>query len=527
MAADIIPAQVSRMKDNLRDPFWRWCHLYWIRDEKGQHVLFNLRPAIISFVHEMHRRNIILKARQLGFSTFILIYILDTLLFCAGMAAAIVAHRLDSAKRLFREKIAYPYNHLPLTIRRGNPVISGGNRLLACSASQEITLGNGSSLVADVSVRSGTYQLVHLSEYGPLCADAPQRALEVKTGSLETAHENSLIFIESTAKGPSGHFFELCKDAQARSLDPRPLESLEYKFHFYPWFRNPAYIANPDAVKETEEQKLYFARVEASEGVILTPEQRAWYIFKKRVQKSSMRSEHPSTWQEAFEAAVQGAYYADALALLMDRGQICDVPHMPGYAVHTVCDLGYTTGMWFWQMRGPSPHVIRYHEVQGWAMPQWGEFLDELHKEHGYRYGQHFAPFDTKTQNGVKVIIGQSIIDAAEAAGIHFTILPVEYNEVRDGIPRTQDMLPLCYFDQTLCERGLWCARMFHEGVNLSMSTEEQPHYTGKPAEGPQNHGADALRYLSLALNHIESHDDYYLDVQAGPVSRPMSPMAG
>lgn len=525
MAAGTIQAS-QPTKDDLRDPFWRWNNLYWIRDESGATVRFSLRPAIEQFVHEMHTRNIILKARQLGFSTFILIYILDCLLFKGGLSAAIVAHRLDSAKRLFREKIAFPYNHLPESIRKGNPIVSGGSRTLTCAASQELQLANGSSLIADTSVRSGTYQYVHLSEYGPLCADSPVRALEVKTGTLETAHADSVVFIESTAKGQAGHFYDLCQGAQERAHDdPSPLDNLEFKFHFFPWFRNPSYVANPAVVRETAEQRAYFDRVETIMDVTLTPEQRAWYILKKRVQKGAMWSEHPSTPEEAFQASVQGAYYSERLALLADRGQIGSVPHLPGYAVHTAWDIGYTTAVWFWQQRGPGVHIIRYHEAQGWGMPEWGQYLDQLHAEHGYRYGTHFAPFDSKTQNGVKIIVGQSILDAARSAGIMFEVLPLERSEVKEGIPRALDLLPLCYFDADACSVGLGHLRTFHESINSAMSTEDNPVYTGKPADGPECHGADAFRYLSMAVPRLDGPSDYYQ--VAGRIPRPQSCMAG
>lgn len=527
MARGTIPAEPVTM-DDLRNPEWRLTHLYHIRDENGRDVLFSLRPAIRQFLAAMHLRNIILKARQLGFSTFILIYILDSLLFEWGLSAAIVAHRLDAAKRLFREKIAYPYNHLPMTIRKGNPIVGpGGSRSVTCTAANSLELANGSSLIADTSVRSGTYQIVHLSEYGPLCADAPHRASEVATGTLETAHSKSIVFIESTAKGQNGHFYELCKDARERKAQGGKLDALEYAFHFFPWFDNPAYVANPDAVRLTDAQLLYFDRVEAQMGVTLSPEQRAWYVLKKRVQKGKMWSEHPSTPDEAFQAAVQGAYYADNLAMLADRGQICDVPHMPGYAVNTVWDIGYTTAVWFWQQRGPSPHVIRYHEVQGWALADWGMYLDQLRAEDGYRYGQHFAPFDSKTQNGVKIILGQGIIDTAAEAGIIFDVLDLERSEVKDGIPRAQELLPLCYFDQTNCDVGLSCLRTFHEGVNKAMSTEDNPVYTGKPAEGPQNHGADAFRYLSMAIELLATPSTFYQNPQGAMPHRPNSPMVG
>jgi hypothetical protein len=160
-------------------------------------------------------------------------------------------------------------------------------------------------------------------------------------------------------------------------------------------------------------------------------------------------------------------------------------------------------------------------------MPQWGEFLDDLHAEYGYRYGTHFSPFDSKTQNGVKIIVGRSILDAAREAGIVFEVLPLEKNEVREGIPRAQELLPLCHFDQTNCERGLWWLRTLHEGVNSSMSTEDNPVYTGKPADGPECHGADAFRYLSMAVPLLDSGPSAFYSFDDAYMERPLSPMVG
>lgn len=508
MGRDTTPAQVSQLKENLSDPFWRWRNLYWILDEDGNRVKFTIRPAIEQFIRDMHRRNVILKARQLGFSTFLLIYILDTLLFTSGLAAAVVAHRLDAAKRLFRSKIRYPYNNLPESLRRANPVLSGKVTSTECTASQELELANGSSLIADVSVRSGTYQLVHLSEYGILCSDAPQRATEVQTGTLETAHVNSLIFIESTAKGAVGHFYELCKQGWTRAKNPRPLAPLEFRSHFFGWYWSPEYVADPEGVRFSEVDYQYFASIENQMGVTLTDEQRTWYVLKKRTLKLQMRSEHPSTPQEAFEAQIQGAFYGDLMALLADRGQICEVPHNPAYKVHTTWDLGGTTACWFWQLRGPSPHVIRYHEAQGLGATGWAELLDRLADEEHYRYGQHFAPFDVTTQNGVKVIAGIGILKAYKEAGINFDVLPMERNEIGEGIPRTRDLLPLCYFDEKHCERGIWCLRTVHEAINSALSTDDHPVFTGKVADGPENHGADGFRYVSMAVPRVQGRQE-------------------
>ena len=52
----------------------------------------------------MHRRNIILKARQLGFTTLIAIPWLDTALFTPNMRCGIIAQDLGAAEVIFRDK---------------------------------------------------------------------------------------------------------------------------------------------------------------------------------------------------------------------------------------------------------------------------------------------------------------------------------------------------------------------------------------------------------------------------------------
>jgi hypothetical protein len=83
-------------------------------------------------------------------------------------------------------------------------------------------------------MRSGTLQCLHVSEYGQLCAKFPDKAREVRTGALNTVQAGQVVFIESTAEGKEGHFYELCEAAQSKQRIGMPLTSLDFKFHFFP-----------------------------------------------------------------------------------------------------------------------------------------------------------------------------------------------------------------------------------------------------------------------------------------------------
>ena len=59
-------------RDQFLDPRWRLSNLYWITDKAGKAVQFVPNSAQLKFLDEVHTLNLILKARQLGFTTLVL-----------------------------------------------------------------------------------------------------------------------------------------------------------------------------------------------------------------------------------------------------------------------------------------------------------------------------------------------------------------------------------------------------------------------------------------------------------------------
>jgi hypothetical protein len=151
--------------------------------------------------------------------------------------------------------------------------------------------GNGSSIRVGTSLRSGTFQRLHVSEYGKLCAKFPEKAREVKSGALNTVHVGQKIRIESTAEGQAGHFYELCQKAQNMERQGVALTDLDFKQHFFGWYLDEKYQLDAD-VLETSEMREYFDKLEA-EGVVLTKPQRAWYVKKSEQQDDDMKREFP------------------------------------------------------------------------------------------------------------------------------------------------------------------------------------------------------------------------------------------
>ena len=94
------------------DAKWRINNLYYIVDKQGRKIKFNLNWAQESLYDNMWYCNVILKARQLGISTFVCLLFLDRCLFNSNQSAGIIAHTLEDAQQLFR-RVKFAYDSLP------------------------------------------------------------------------------------------------------------------------------------------------------------------------------------------------------------------------------------------------------------------------------------------------------------------------------------------------------------------------------------------------------------------------------
>ena len=217
----------------LADPLWRINHLYWIKNADGKRQRFELNWAQKILWDEMHEFNIVLKARQLGITTFYCIYLLDKVLFNDTVSVGIIAHTIKDASKIFRDKLKFAFDCL-------HPDLRSRFKLVGDSAT-ELSFTNGSSISVGTSLRSQTLQYLHISELGKISATQPARANEILSGSLNTVHSGQHIFIESTAEGKTGVYHTLWERAWADHLSGKKLGPMEFKAFFLPWFREPSY----------------------------------------------------------------------------------------------------------------------------------------------------------------------------------------------------------------------------------------------------------------------------------------------
>lgn len=291
----LIPTTDEEMARCLADPEWRLFsgYLYKIiikgdKDEEGLVMPFRPNRAQRRFIRRLWHRNIILKARQLGFSTLICILWLDTALFCENVRCGIIAQDREAAESLFRDKVKFAYDQLPDALRRMMP-------LKANNASTLVFGHNNSSIRVATSMRSGTIHRLHISEFGKICAKYPDKAVEVITGSIPAVPSTGVLVIESTAEGRDGAFYKITQAAMAAAESGKKLSVKDYRFHFFPWWQEPGYQIDPDDVLLTEQDEEYFAKVEGITGAKLTSRQKAWYVATR---DGEFSGEDEKMWQE-------------------------------------------------------------------------------------------------------------------------------------------------------------------------------------------------------------------------------------
>lgn len=283
---------LEKLDPRLVDRVWRLNNLYWVVDEEGNLMRFKLRPAQIHLLENMHYKNIILKARQLGFTTFICIFMLDYALFNKNKSLGIVAHTKDDASVIFR-KVKIAWDNFPAPLKDYFKLTTTGD------SATEYQFTNGSVMRVSTSLRSGTYQMVLITEFGKICARFPEKAAEIVTGTLPAVPSAGVVFIESTAEGEEGHFYEYCQDAMEAKRLHRQLTRKDYKFFFFPWYENPADVVSGD-VPISAEISEYLSKMERLVKVTFTKEQKNWYYLTTKELKTKMKQEHPTTPEEAF-----------------------------------------------------------------------------------------------------------------------------------------------------------------------------------------------------------------------------------
>ena len=205
----------------------------------------------------------------------------------------------------------------------------------------------------------------------------------------------------------------------------------------------------------------------------------------------------------SFEAPFIGSYYGTQMLLAEKTGRIMEsLAHEDKLLVDTYWDLGMndTTTIWFIQHFGNEERVIDYYEMSGEGLPHYAKLLrgqvSGYERMGAYTYGRHFAPHDVKVRD---LGTGKSREDTARSLGFKFTM--VKRHEVEDGIEAVRSTIPLCYFSQKTCQRGIDALRAYRKAWD-----DKNKIFQSHPLHDWASNGADAFRMFAMARKERPKH---------------------
>lgn len=252
-------------------------------------------------------RVIILKARQMGFSTLTEAILFKRTATRANVTSGIIAHKDDATTNLFNMSKLYlqelPEQLKPETRASNAKEIIFDNRTGTGLRSKIKCMTAGGDGVG----RSDTFQNLHLSE-----VSSWNNAKEILDGLLQAVPNkpDTLVVIESTAKGYD-YFKELWDKACAGENDFEPL--------FCAWWELDEYRMPADNIVLTEEEK------ELKKLYSLDNEQIAWRRWCIRNNCggdiNTFKQEYPACPEEAFLASGECIFDKDIVISQIERNR--------------------------------------------------------------------------------------------------------------------------------------------------------------------------------------------------------------
>lgn len=481
-----ISRQEKALVEKLGDRWTRLTTLYKIINKQGKEELFNPNPEQRYLNNHLWYLNLILKARQLGFTTYICLLFLDICLFNSNVRAGIIAHNREDAESFFKDKIKFAYDKLPAGLKAIRPSRSDSTR--------ELSFSNNSSIRVGTSLRSGTLQLLHVSEFGKICAQYPAKAKEIVTGAFNTIQAGQYIFVESTAEGKGGYFHDYCVEAQNMAAEGRKLSQLQFKFFFFPWWKNDGYRIKPELVRIPNKLQEYFADLEGKHGIKLDASQKAWYVEKKRTQGDDITREYPSYAEEAFLASVEGQYYASEMRKLRERGRITTFEHTEGVPVNLGWDLGIDdeTTIWAHQRIAGEDRLIGYIHGSGEGLAY---YVRILRNDTPWTFGNLFLPHDGKHKT---LQTGKSTQQLLQGLGFNNVYIVERTLDLLASIETTRRFLLKCWIEAAECEDGIKSLDNYRKKPDRTNGG-----FLAAPLHDWASHGADGFRTLACG---IEAH---------------------
>lgn len=296
----LMAQQLLNWRQDPRSFIERFCY---IRDKQRQTVPLVLNPAQADYYRHCTRRDLILKPRQIGFTTYNCARFLADTLLRSNTYSAIVAHNAESTETIF-EIVTFMWNQLPEWWHENHPPSRASKgELYWPTLNSRFYVGTAGSLTF------GRGQTIN----NLLCSEVAhwRRAQEALTSLLAAVPLEGTVVLESTPNGIGTYFYDLWQEATRGESD--------FAAHFYVWWEDPSYrLPGPPLGALTQEEQDLVSRYGLDE------DQLRWRRRMQREHRARFAQEFPEDPQSCFLA--NGACCFPTAALLEMEARTRSLP---------------------------------------------------------------------------------------------------------------------------------------------------------------------------------------------------------
>ena len=267
-----------------------------VEDKQRRLVRFKLNSAQKQYNNVRTNRDIILKARQQGFSSFILAIFTIECLEVPNTRAVVISHDKEATRKMLDKVKMY--------VKR----FYDDEKLVEISTETEnkqeirFTETNSTFYIGTAGAktfgRGDTIHLLHLSEFA--FYENPD---EITMGAMQAVPDDGVIIIETTANGYN-HFRKLWYNSKRNKTD--------YKTHFFGWQEHKEYERETNPLTDYDADELELKK--RIPGI--TDKKLAWR--RKKLQSldgdiKKLHQEYPSTDSESFISSGNKVFNSYAL----------------------------------------------------------------------------------------------------------------------------------------------------------------------------------------------------------------------
>ncbi len=293
------------------DPSWRWKHLFYIRSEAGitkikvrpeQKVLIDMVEK--AFFAKQALDVIVLKSRQIGYSTICNLICLNCSAYYPGKVANTLADTRERAGNMFDNVVKLAWDRIPDGLK---PKADKDN-----VNALDFTASIGSKYIISAS-KSEPVDILHTSE-APYFPDEGRI-----TEAEQMCRRHGIKIMESTAFGVGNLFEKRFMEAWKAKMKGEYHHRIPL---FFPWYIDPKNTVNvhPDMkLKNDAFIKQLTEEIKAKNGIMLTAGQQFFYDMKMSDLDDEVFQFYPSEPEEAFLHSGRPVFNQEMLKRLREK----------------------------------------------------------------------------------------------------------------------------------------------------------------------------------------------------------------